>query len=127
MKVIKVNDNILINIEQVYSLEKYNNKQDILKWEEMYNNNIAEYMENPPEIEINGALFIPDYSKELNLDDPNINEYLFELHKLIYNNIGEKPIFKETYKLIMSTGLRITISKDIYDIIYKEMEKYVLK
>ena len=41
MKIVQINDNLKINIEMIYSLEKYDNQFSINEWE----NNYKEYLE----------------------------------------------------------------------------------
>ena len=126
MKVVKVNDNLLINIEQVYSLEKTNNNTDIQSWDDLYNKTLNEYYKNPPELMLDGGIYFkPIFDKEN--DQKNLKEYIKKLNDLIIGDIGPKPYFYETYKVILSTGLQITIDKNIYDHIEKYLLKYVLK
>lgn len=126
MKIVKVNDNLLINIEQIYSLEKTNNNADIQSWEDLYNQTLNEYYKNPPELMLDGGIYFkPVFEKEN--DQKHLQEYIKKLNDLIINDIGPKPYFYETYKVILSTGLQITIDKNIYDHIEKYLLKYVLK
>lgn len=126
MKVVKVNDNLLINIEQVYSLEKSNNNADIQSWENTYEETLNEYYKNPPELMLNGGIYFkPNFNDE---NDPKIlEEYIKKINELIIDDIGAKPYFYETYKVILSTGLQITIDKNIYDHIEKYLLKYLIK
>jgi hypothetical protein len=124
MKIVKVNDSLLINIEQIYSLEKTNNNDYIKEWEDCYNDMLNNYYENPPEyILTGGIMFKPDFNGE---NDPKLmEEYMKKINDEIIEQLGSKPYFYETYKLILSTGLQVSIDKNIYDKVKKCLLKYL--
>ena len=43
MKIIKISDNLKINIEMLYSLEKRDNKKDIDEWENRYQKYLSDF------------------------------------------------------------------------------------
>lgn len=126
MKIVKVNDNLLINIEQIYSLEKINNNNELLNWDESYNMILDNYYKDPPEYVLTGGIvFKPNFEGE---NDPKLlEEYMKLINDEIIQDIGNKPTFFEYYKLILSTGLQITIDKNIYDKIEQYLQKYIDK
>ena len=42
MKIIKINDNIKINIEMIYSLEHHNNQYEVDEWKNKYKSHLEE-------------------------------------------------------------------------------------
>ena len=47
MKIVKINDDLKINIEQIYSLERTDNQKDINTWNNNYEYYLNEYSKNP--------------------------------------------------------------------------------
>lgn len=125
MKIIKINDNLKINIEQIYSLEKNSNQIDIDDWEREYSNMIKEYSKDPPMLVIDSEnVFKPNYGEEN--DTEKLKKYMDALNTHIINILGDKPKYVESYKIILSTGLKVNISKYIYDIINNYLEQYII-
>ena len=126
MKVVKINDNLKINIEQIYSLERKDNKYDIENWEYSYKNHLEYYTKNPITLQISdNKIFKPEFGSENNEEDLSL--YAEALNNHIIDIIGEKPSFIENFYIILITGLKINISKDIYDKVDKYLDKFLLK
>lgn len=126
MKIVKINDDLKINIDCVYSLQCQNNDNDILKWEESYNELMQEYYDNPPLLALdNDELYKPEYGETI--DNDKLSKYTDALNNYIITIIGKKPQYAETYILILTTGIKVSIDKIIYDALNKVLEKFEIK
>ena len=126
MKIVKINDDLKINIDCIYSLQRQNNNNDILKWEESYNELMQEYYDNPPLLALdNDELYKPEYGETI--DNDKLSKYTDALNNYIITIIGEKPQYIETYILILTTGIKVSIDKIIYDTLSKILEKFEIK
>ncbi len=126
MKIVKINDDLKINIDCIYSLQCQNNDNDILKWEESYNELMQEYYDNPPLLALdNDELYKPEYGETI--DNDKLSKYTDALNNYIITIIGEKPQYIETYILILTTGIKVSIDKIIYDALSKILEKFEIK
>ena len=126
MKIVKINEDLKINIDCIYSLQCQNNDNDILKWEESYNELMQEYYDNPPLLALdNDELYKPEYGETI--DNDKLSKYTDELNNQIITIIGEKPQYSETYILILTTGIKVSIDKIIYDALNKVLEKFEIK
>ena len=126
MKIVKINEDLKINIDCIYSLQHQNNNNDILKWEESYNELMQEYYDNPPLLQLdNDELYKPEYGETI--DNDKLSKYTDALNNYIITIIGEKPQYTETYILILTTGIKVSIDKIIYDKLNKILEKFEIK
>lgn len=126
MKIVKINDDLKINIDCIYSLQCQNNDNDILKWEESYNELMQEYYDNPPLLTLdNDELYKPEYGETI--DNDKLSKYTDALNNYIITIIGKKPQYIETYILILTTGIKVSIDKIIYDALNKVLEKFEIK
>lgn len=126
MKIVKINDDLKINIDCIYSLQCQNNDNDILKWEESYNELMQEYYDNPPLLALdNDELYKPEYGETI--DNDKLSKYTDALNNYIITIIGKKPQYTETYILILTTGIKVSIDKIIYDALNKILEKFEIK
>lgn len=126
MKIVKINDDLKINIDCIYSLQCQNNDNDILKWEESYNELMQEYYDNPPLLALdNDELYKPEYGETI--DNDKLSKYTDALNDYIITIIGKKPQYTETYILILTTGIKVSIDKVIYDALNKILEKFEIK
>ena len=126
MKIVKINEDLKINIDCIYSLQCQNNDNDILKWEESYNELMQEYYDNPPLLQLdNDELYKPEYGETI--DNDKLSKYTDALNNYIITIIGEKPQYIETYILILTTGIKVSIDKIIYDALNKVLEKFEIK
>lgn len=126
MKIVKINDDLKINIDCIYSLQCQNNDNDILKWEESYNELMQEYYDNPPILALdNDELYKPEYGETI--DNDKLSKYTDALNNYIITIIGKKPQYTETYILILTTGIKVSIDKIIYDALNKVLEKFEIK
>ena len=126
MKIVKINDDLKINIDCIYSLQCQNNDNDILKWEESYNELMQEYYDNPPILALdNDELYKPEYGETI--DNDKLSKYTDALNDYIITIIGKKPQYTETYILILTTGIKVSIDKVIYDALNKVLEKFEIK
>ena len=126
MKIVKINDDLKINIDCIYSLQCQNNDNDILKWEESYNELMQEYYDNPPLLALdNDELYKPEYGETI--DNDKLSKYTDALNNYIITIIGKKPQYTETYILILTTGIKVSIDKIIYDVLNNVLEKFEIK
>ena len=126
MKIVKINDNLKINIEQIYSLERTDNHKKINKWKESYNYYIDLYAKNPITLPItDNKVFTPTYDKENDPEDLKL--YAEALNNHIIEIIGAPPEDVENFIILLITGLKINISKSIYEVINNYLELYVIK
>lgn len=126
MKIVKINDDLKINIDCIYSLQCQNNDNDILKWEESYNELMQEYYDNPPILALDDdELYKPEYGETI--DNDKLSKYTDALNDYIITIIGKKPQYTETYILILTTGIKVSIDKVIYDALNKILEKFEIK
>lgn len=126
MKIVKINDDLKINIDCIYSLQCQNNDNDILKWEESYNELMQEYYDNPPILALDDdELYKPEYGETI--DNDKLSKYTDALNDYIITIIGKKPQYTETYILILTTGIKVSIDKVIYDALNKVLEKFEIK
>ena len=114
---------LLIKIREEYIK---NNDNDILKWEESYNELMQEYYDNPPLLALdNDELYKPEYGETI--DNDKLSKYTDALNNYIITIIGKKPQYTETYILILTTGIKVSIDKIIYDALNKVLEKFEIK
>jgi len=124
MKIIKINDNLKINVEMIYSLEYHNNQNDINLWEEEYQDYLSEFSKEPPLLPINDEeLFQPVFGEEV--DEKKMKLYGDALSQYIVSTIGECPEYREEYYIILCTGLKINIDKIIYDKVDEYLNKFI--
>ena len=134
MKIVKINDDLKINIDCIYSLQCQNNDNDILKWEESYNELMQEYYDNPPLLALdNDELYKPEYGETIdndklskytdalkamidsacilnnNFDEQKFNFLTNEVEK-IYNNFPTLKT-KKTYSLLNYASKRVAFLK----------------
>lgn len=126
MKIIKISDNLKINIEMLYSLEKRDNKKDIDGWENKYQKYLSDFTQDPPMLAItDDEVFQPVFGEEV--DEDKMKLYGDALSNHIISIIGACPIYNETYFVILASGLKINIDKTIYDAIDKYLDKFLDK
>lgn len=124
MKIIKINDNLKINIEMLYSLEKRDNKKDIDEWENRYQKYLSDFTKDPPMLAItDNEVFQPIFGKEV--DEEKMKLYGDALSNHIISIIGACPIYNETYFVILASGLKINIDKTIYNAIDEYLNKFM--
>ena len=124
MKIIKISDNLKINIEMLYSLEKRDNKKDIDEWENKYQKYLSNFTQDPPMLAItDDEVFQPVFGEEV--DEDKMKLYGDALSNHIISIIGACPIYNETYFVILASGLKINIDKTIYDAIDEYLNKFI--
>ena len=130
-KFIKINNNLSINIDSIYSIskevddKKILNIEDIAIWNEKFSDYIEEISNKgiPPVIEIKPnvmyQLGISPESEEYNI------LYYNKLKESIVNEIGyePKPIYYEGYYLLLTNGTKVNIDKVIYDKLLEYVEE----
>lgn len=128
MKVIKINDNLKINLDAIYSLQHYTNLNELEKFEQIKTNFIKESYKdgNLPEFEINGEYFAPDIEDIMNDNiTDEIREYYVKFNDYL-NELLAKPELKDEYIVFLSTGAKIMIDEVLYDKINKILDQYVI-
>ena len=124
MKIIKISDNLKINIEMLYSLEKRDNKKDIDEWENRYQKYLSDFTQEPPMLAItDDEVFQPVFGEEV--DEDKMKLYGDALSNHIISIIGACPIYNETYFVILASGLKINIDKTIYNAIDEYLNKFI--
>ena len=124
MKIIKISDNLKINIEMLYSLEKRDNKKDINEWENRYQKYLSDFTQDPPMLAItDDEVFQPIFGEEV--DENKMKLYGDALSNHIISIIGACPIYNETYFVILASGLKVNIDKTIYDAIDEYLNKFL--
>lgn len=114
MKIVKINDNLKVNIELIYSLERNTNQYEINEWLKLRNDLVKSYMDNPPPVMIEQDRWIrPEEGMEISESD--LKKYTEGLEEYIIEALGNKPQLIESYAIILATGLKVNISKDIYE------------
>lgn len=121
MKIVKINDNLKINIEQIYSLERKTNINEVNDWNKSYQEYVNFFYKNPPEFIDNEQIIKINFEDAI--DDETLKKYSELLHQHIISIIGECPEYDESYQLILSTGLKISIGKQIYNKIDEYLNK----
>lgn len=130
-KFIKINNNLSINIDSIYSIskevddKKILNIEDIAIWNEKFSDYIEEISNKgiPPVIEIKPnvmyQLGISPESEEYNI------LYYNKLKESIVNEIGyePKPVYYEGYYLLLTNGTKVNIDKVIYDKLLEYVEE----
>lgn len=130
-KFIKINNNLSINIDSIYSIskevddKKILNIEDIAIWNERFSDYIEELSNKgiPPVIEIKPnvmyQLGISPESEEYNI------LYYNKLKESIVNEIGyePKPVYYEGYYLLLTNGTKVNIDKVIYDKLLEYVEE----
>ena len=128
MHIIKINDNLKINLDTIYSIQHFTNNSELEQFEKIKLNFIKEtYGDGElPEFEINGKMFRPNINDilENNVND-EINDYYIKFNDFL-NELLSKPEEKNEYILFLSTGAKITIDKPLYEKLDKMLEKYVI-
>ena len=124
MKFIKLTNNYRINIESIFSLEhQYLKNKEYDEWKSNYDNLLDAYQKSliPLKKENGELLKISENSSE-----EDIKEYAQLIAEEIYDKIGEEPEkYKDNYQIILSTGLKISISKDKFDAINNALNEEV--
>ena len=124
MKIVKISDNLKINIEMLYSLEKRDNKKDINEWENRYQKYLSDFTQDPPMLAItDDKVFQPIFGEEV--DEDKMKLYGDALSNHIISIIGACPIYNETYFVILASGLKVNIDKTIYDAIDEYLNKFL--
>lgn len=124
MKIVKINDNLKINIEMIYSLERHDNKNDIDEWNNNYSKYLEELSKDPPLLTITDTeVFQPKFG-ETN-DENKMKLYGEALNNYILSIIGNCPTYVENYFIILVTGLKINIDKTIYDAIDEYLNNFL--
>lgn len=124
MKIIKISDNLKINIEMLYSLEKRDNKKDINEWGNRYQKYLSDFTQDPPMLAItDDEVFQPVFGEEV--DENKMKLYGDALSNHIISIIGACPIYNETYFVILASGLKVNIDKTIYDAINEYLNNFL--
>lgn len=122
-KFIKINNNLSINIDSIYSIA-YETTDDIENKEEVeeFETKLNDYCSELPYLEVSpGVMWRPGFGKYL--EEYN-NRYCELLQKVVTENIGVIPekIYRKNYYLILTNGTKVNIDKIIYDKLMENVE-----
>lgn len=120
MKWFKIAKDLKINVESIYALAKENNDNEINEWEQTYNTYVENIYNNPVELVVDGKVCLPNFKETI--DESLLNKYMEALKVYILSMIGEKPELKENYFTILTTGSKVYLTKEVYDIINQYIE-----
>jgi len=120
MKLFKICEGLIINVEHIYALGKEDNQSELNDWDNAYNGYINDIYSNPIEFEIDGNLFKPNFNE--NIDSSILEKYMEKLKVYILSNIGEKPALIESYFTILSSGTKIYLTQEVYNAINNYLE-----
>jgi hypothetical protein len=120
MKLFKICEGLIINVEHIYALGKEDNQSELDDWDNAYNGYINDIYINPIEFEIDGNLFKPNFNE--NIDSSILEKYMEKLKVYILSNIGEKPALIESYFTILSSGTKIYLTQEVYNAINNYLE-----
>ena len=120
MKLFKICEGLIINVEHIYALGKEDNQSELNDWDNAYNGYINDIYINPIEFEIDGNLFKPNFNE--NIDSSILEKYMEKLKVYILSNIGEKPALIESYFTILSSGTKVYLTQEVYNAINNYLE-----
>lgn len=133
MKIVQITPTQKINIEYIYSLEKNiaykGNENDIKEWNDSLHTLLEEYTKENKELYCIDKYWKPsDANGDFSMKNKYFTEYIRQLSELHISENGEKPELIETeysYEVILSSGVRVNIDKNMYELIGKELDKYL--
>ena len=109
MKGIKINDDLYINIDLIYSIQHTVNSEHHDAWVQAVENavksdNFKEYVEHN------------------NITKSSAPEEIEKIYNIIKSQIGDCPPVEHTYTIILATGVKITVDENIFNIIRNYIE-----
>jgi hypothetical protein len=127
-KFIRINDNLSINIDSIYSIaseatNELENIEDIQKFKNKAERFKEELKVNLPELEIKpGILYKPDKD---GIIEEYYDSYLEKLQIYITSTLGEEPdyVYKTNYYLYLVNGTKVNIDKIIYNKLMELVEE----
>lgn len=122
MNFVWLTDNYRVNIESIFSLEhQYIKNPKYNEWKLKYENLLNSYKSQLIPLKKDDGEFLKLTSNSTKED---IELYAQLIADEIYDKIGETPDeYNDYYQIILSTGLKIGITKDKFDIINKIIDK----
>lgn len=112
MKFVELIDGYIVNFESIFSLQKVTkNQEESNLWQMQYDKLKDVYMQNLPPIEIGKETVEIDETEE------GIQRYAQAVHNEIIDQIGLPPEVATDYIVITSTGGKIFITGEKYDLI----------
>ena len=119
-KLFKICENLTINPNFIYAIGKENNQSKIDDWNKTYKAYLEELIKNPVELDIDGTLYT---LSDIGNDKELLKRYSEELKNYIIDITGECPQFYETYYTVLSSGNKVNLTKEVYDILSKYLEE----
>lgn len=109
MNTIRLNDNFIINIDHIYSLQCVSNDAKYKEW------NTA----------VQAALSSDSFKKfaEKNINNIDTNS-IERIYDIIESQIGPCPPIEKQYIITLNTGITIDVDEKIYNIINNTLESY---
>lgn len=113
-KFVELVPDYIVNIDCIFSMQKVrkSNENAYGVWECNYQQHKKIYMENLPDVEIDGKVY------KASEDDEQLNEYAKAVNQKILNEVGNPPpsVINEC-TIITCTGVKIIINEEKYDAI----------
>ena len=127
-KFIKINDNLSINVDSIYSIasevtNELSNIEEIQKFRNKAERFKDELKTNLPELEIKpGIMYKPDKD---GIVEEYYDSYLEKLQVYITTTLGQEPdyIYKINYYLYLLNGTKVNIDKTIYNKLMELVEE----
>lgn len=107
MKAIKINDNLYINVDAVYSIQHTVNTAQQDAW----NKAVEDAFKSDS---------FKQYMQHNNIEDPQEN--IEEIYNIIISQIGECPQAEHVYTVLLSSGVKVSVDENIYNEIKKYMD-----
>jgi len=116
-----ITPNYRVNIDSIFSLQKINNENDIIKWNNLYDQIISN-PDNYPDLPIGDNKTWNPVSN-VKVSDEEVEKYAEAFEIWIRQQIGPKPTLTNTCTIILSTGVKVTINEEKYNEINKIIDK----
>jgi len=113
-KFVELAPDYIVNIDCIFSMQKVqkSNIDACNVWDFNYKQHKKIYMENLPDIEIDGKVY------KASEDDEKLTEYAKAINKKILNEVGNPPeSFINECTIITCTGVKIIVNEEKYDAI----------
>jgi ABC-type dipeptide/oligopeptide/nickel transport system permease component len=125
--IIKINDDLRINVNTIYSTQHIIEKQDNEEYASAINKLNQQINEEYNELIAQRPVLTNIYGENISPDAPNYYDAVKELAK--YNHINDelpdKYINCHKYVIILNSGTSVIVNKEIYDNINTVLDKFI--